>query len=97
MRTSNYVRYLSLQGYKPGMQYDAHECILQLHAKMYPNINDNCMFKSDKLESTLCNDCGHIKNNDSVCIDWSLQVEDSSNIQTVSGMLHQLMNPREST
>ena len=78
------------------MQYDAHECILQLHTKMYPNINDNCMFKSDKLESTLCNDCGHIKNNDSVCIDWSLQVEDSSNIQTVSGMLHQLMNPRES-
>ena len=30
VRTSNYVRYLGLQHYEPGMQYDAHECLLQL-------------------------------------------------------------------
>ena len=53
LRTSSYVRYLSLQVYEPGMQYDAHECLLQLLAKIYPSINDDCMFKIDKLESTL--------------------------------------------
>ena len=53
------------------------------------------MFKIDKLESTLCNGYGHFANNDGVCIDWSLHLEDSdSNIQTISGMLHQLMDPR---
>ena len=26
--------------------------------------------------------------------DWSLHIEDSSNIQTISGMLHQPMDPR---
>ena len=31
------------------MQYDAHECLLQLLAKIYPNINDDCMFKINKL------------------------------------------------
>ena len=39
MRTLNYAKYLSLQGYEPGMQYDNHECLLQLLAKFYPNIN----------------------------------------------------------
>ena len=28
VRTSNYAKYLSLQGFEPGMQYDAHECLL---------------------------------------------------------------------
>ena len=53
------MRYFGLQHYEPGMQYDAHECLLQLLAKIYPNINDECMFKINKLESILCNDCGH--------------------------------------
>ena len=44
VRTSVYVRYLNLQHYEPGMQYDAHECILQLLEKIYPNINDNSTF-----------------------------------------------------
>ena len=87
------MRYLSLQGYEPVMQYDAYKCLLQLLAKIYPNIDD-CMFKIDKLESTLCNYCSHTTNNDDVCIDWSLHLEYSSNNQTISGMLHQLMDPR---
>ena len=54
--------------------------------KFTPNINDGCMFKINKLESTLCNGCGHTANNDGVCIDWSLHVEYSSNVQTISGI-----------
>ena len=42
-----------------------------------------------------CNDCGHTTNNDGVRIDWFLHLEDSSNLQTISGMLQQLMNPRK--
>ena len=93
-RTFNYVRYLGLQHYELEIQYDAHECLLQLLVNIYPNINDDCMFKINKLDSTLCNDCSHITNNDGVCINWSLHLEDSSNLQTISGVLHQLMDPR---
>ena len=38
--------------------------------------------------------CGHAANTNDVCIDTSLHLEDPSNIQTISGMLHQLMDPR---
>ena len=78
---------------EPGMQYDTHEYLLQLLAKVWPSIDDDCMLKIDKLKSILCNDCGHFTNNDGVCIDWSLLLEDLSNIQAISGMLHQLMDP----
>ena len=61
--------------------------------KNLPNINDDCMFKIDKLQWTLCNDCGHTANDNGVCIDWSLHLEYSSNIKTIGGMLHQLMDP----
>ena len=77
------------------MQYDAHECLLQLLLNIYHNINDECMFKIDKLESTLCNKFGRTANKNAVCIDASVHCEDSSNVQTISGMLHQLMDPRE--
>ena len=72
-----------------------HECLLQLLAKIYANINDDCMFKVDKLDLTLHTDCCHTTNNDGICIDWSLHLEDLSNIQTISGMLHQLMDQRQ--
>ena len=90
MSTPNYMSYLGLQHYEPGMQYDAHECLLQLLAKIYPNINDDCMFKINKLELTLCNNCGHTANNDGVCVDQSIHLEDSSNIQTIIGISHQM-------
>ena len=51
-------------------------------------------FKNDKLESTLFNDCGHFSNNDGVCNDWSFNLKDSRSIQTITGMLHQLMDSR---
>ena len=76
------------------MQYDAHECLLQLLTKIYSNINDDCMFKINKLESTFCNDCGHTANGDGVRIDWFLHLEDPRNVQTIIAMLHQLMDPR---
>ena len=49
------------------------------------------MFKIDRLESTLWNKCGHTANKNGVFIDT---LEDSSNDQTISGMLHQLIDPR---
>ena len=56
---------------------------------MYLFINDYCIFKINKLESILCNDCGHTINDDGVCIDWSLHLEDSSNVynRTLSNIL----------
>ena len=81
------------------MQCDAHDGgmskLLQLLLNIYPNINDDCMFKIDKFESTLCNKCGHTANTNGVCIVTSLHLEGSSNVQTISEMLHQLMDPRE--
>ena len=59
------MRYLSLEGYKPGMKYDAHECLLQLLANIYLSIDD-CMFKVDKLEQALCNYCGQTTCKDGV-------------------------------
>ena len=47
------------------MQYDAHECFLQLLIKIHPSMDD-CMFKVDKLESTISNDCVHTTNDDGV-------------------------------
>ena len=52
------------------------------------------MCKINKLESTLCNDCGQTTNNNGVYIDRSLHIEDSSNVQTIGRMLRQLIDPR---
>ena len=57
---------VSLQGYEAGMQYEAHECLLQLFAKIYPSISDDCMFKIIKLESAICDYCDHTINLDDV-------------------------------
>ena len=80
VKTSHYVRYLNLLGYESGMHCDTHGCHLQLLLNIYPNINDDCMFKIDKLESTLCNKCGHTANTNGVWIDTYLHLEDSSNV-----------------
>ena len=42
---------------------------------------------------TLCNDYRYTSNYNGICIDWSLHLEDSNNIQTKE-MLHQLKDPR---
>ena len=47
--------------------------------------------KNDKLESTLCNDCGHTANNDGVCTDQSLHIDETSNVQTNNNQLINLM------
>ena len=47
--------------------------VQELLENIYPNINDDCMFNVDKIDSILCNDCGHTTSNDGVCIVWSLQ------------------------
>ena len=48
------------------------------------------MVFTDKLDPILCNVGGHTTNNDGVCLGWSLHLEDSCNVQTVSGMVHSL-------
>ena len=62
-------------------------------AKSYLDIDDYCMSKINELESTLCNDCGHTTKNDGVCIDWCLHLDNSNNVQKISRMSHQLMDP----
>ena len=52
--------------------------------KEKPSINDGCIFKINKLESVLCNDYGHTTNNDGVCTNWSLHLENLSNVEAVS-------------
>ena len=79
VKTSKYVRYLGLHHYEPGMQYDAHEYLLQLLATPYPNINDDCMFKIKQRK--------HF-----VMIVVTLQI--MMMYVMTGGMLHQLMDPR---
>lgn len=62
---------------------------------MYPNLNDGSIFKFDKLESMFCNNCGHTANVNGICIDLSLHFEYRSNVQTISGIYHYLMDPIE--
>ena len=95
VRTSRYVQNLGLSDYEVGMQYDAHECLLLLLNKIYPVIND-CIFKVVKLETTVCenNDCGHAINKEDTSFDWSLNVKDARDFQTISGILNELMDPR---
>ena len=50
IRTSEYLKHLELLDYTSGTQYDAHECLLQLLNKIYPVINDDCIFKLVKHE-----------------------------------------------
>ena len=52
------------------------------------------MFKIDKQDSTLRNYYGHKTKKDDICSNWCLHLEDSSNVQTRTGMLHHLMDHR---
>ena len=56
VRTSRYLQDLGLANYIFRTRYDAHECLLQVLDKMYPNITDDCMFKVVMLESIICED-----------------------------------------
>ena len=64
LRTSDYMRYLRLR------IWDATWCSWVLHAfpKFYPSINDDYVFKIDKLGATLCDDCGQTSNDESVLL-----------------------------
>ena len=80
------MSYLGLQHYEPGIQYDAHGCLLQFLVNIYPNINDDCVFKINKLESTLCNDYVHTTNNEGVCIEWFKQCSNNKwHVTSVNG------------
>ena len=46
LRISNYERYLGLHLYELGMQYDSHECLLQLLTKKYRSIKVYLHYKT---------------------------------------------------
>ena len=95
VRTSRYLQNIGLTNYVFGMQYDAHECFLQLLNKIYPVINDNCMFKVVMLEVTVCENtaCNHTLNKTDTGVDLSLNIKDSEDVQTINGNLDDLQNP----
>ena len=96
VKTSLYVQNLELPDYTFKMQYDAHECLTQLLSKIYPGITDECIFKLTMLESTVCekDDCGKAINVDNSHNVWTVELEDTRNLQTVSGILNNVMDPR---
>ena len=51
VRTFNYVKYFGLQHCEAGVPYDAHEYLLQYLAKTHPVMNDDCMFKINKVNT----------------------------------------------
>ena len=57
------------------------------------------MFKVSILESTVCerDDCHKARNVDDVGIDWQVNLEDTSYLQTVSGIISKIMDPRGTT
>ena len=93
VRTSTCVQKLRLHDYRFGMQYDAHDSLIQLLEKIYPVIVDDCMFKVTTLESTVCQSCNHTIDKQETCNHLSLHLEDTSSLQTISGILRTVMDP----
>ena len=58
VRSSYYIRNLGLCNYKYGTQHDAHECLIQLLEKCYPDNVDNSMFQVAMHESMVCHIIG---------------------------------------
>ena len=54
--------------------------IITLLSAHYCPQNFTSLLAINTLESTFFSDCSHTTNNDGVCIDWPLHLEDSSNL-----------------
>ena len=92
VRTGKYLQVLYLNGYMPGQQYDANQCLIQLLQKFYSEINDDCIFKMPLLESTMCEGtCRHSTENTFSCTELGLKVEVSANTETI-GLLEKSQN-----
>ena len=88
------MQVLYLNGYTPGQQYDAHEYLIQLLQKFYPEVNDDWIFKISLLESTMCEgNCRHSTENTFSHTELGLQVEGSVNTETISEPLEKSQNP----
>ena len=75
------------------MQYDAYECLLQLLAEFTPILMMTAYLRLISYSQTFCIDYGHTAYHDGACTDWFLHLEDSSIVQTISGVVHQAMDP----
>ena len=93
IRTSEYLKHLELLDYTSGTQYDAHECLLQLLNKIYPVINDDCIFKLVKHEWTLCNACQLDTHMNVTSFDFSVPISDTTHLLTINDIVHDIMNP----
>ncbi|MCH2406271.1 MAG: ubiquitin carboxyl-terminal hydrolase, partial [Nitrosopumilus sp.] len=103
VRTSTFIHDIDLRDYEFGRQYDAHECLLQLLGKFYPEIDNNCMFKVSWLESTICENekvignsriqpCFHRTENMINHFNLTLEVDATSSNQTITQLLNRLEN-----
>ena len=54
VQSSYYIRNLRLRNYKYGTHHNAHECLIQLLEKCYPDNVDNSMFQVAMHELTVC-------------------------------------------
>ena len=52
-KSSQYLQEIRLRNYVFGMQYDVHECLIQILEKIYPSFN-YCIFTVSCLESVQC-------------------------------------------
>ena len=100
VKTSHYLQQIRLHDYVSGMQYDAHECLIQILEKIYPNFDD-CIFTVSCLESVQCtgsqdgtiagcmNEPRRIVNN----MDLTLELNDSLD-QNISSLILQSQRSR---
>ena len=75
------------------MQYDAYECLLQLLAEFTSILMMTAYLRLISYSQTFYIDYGHTGYHDGAYTDWFLHLEDSSIVQTISGVLHQVMDP----
>ena len=75
IETYLYVQSLELPHYQPGVQFDAHECLLHILNLIYPprpdnSVPDESVFQISSLESILCQTCNNASENtllDTIC------------------------------
>lgn len=79
-----------------GWEYDAHECLIQISSRVYSEINNECLFKVTALESTVCQlrTCSWTEEKIISNIYLGLDVEESVNVQIVTGMLTNIQAER---
>ena len=88
------MKYFEVPGCQPGIQYDAHDCLIKFLDVIYPVLNNHFMFRYNVHESIECqirNCRSAIVNNVSEII-LTLELEDTANMELITGLLQTMMN-----